>query len=246
MSAGPTALGPAKGPTLSKEASAPGPALDPGTSKRSPVLVPGRAWGAQLPTLSVLPYVLGGVLLAALVMAPLLYLASSRSGEAQDPDAQPWYWSLVENAQRLFAQEEAQDEVLQEASEPPPAEPVAAALPEGVPAQIAALVGKNCQNFLEGGDDPAAQHAFDKLVWSRLSKEWQDSAAERLDLCTPFQWQTPTVLSVMACAQGACGSDDVKFYITRDGKVGVDVTANGNCTYASEEGFAPTELLCTR
>ena len=96
------------------------------------------------------------------------------------------------------------------------------------------------------GDDPAAQYAFDQLIWSRLSKEWQDSAVDRLDVCTPFKWQTSNVLSAMACAKGGCGTDDVKFYVTRDGKVGVDVTEKGNCTHAFEEGFVPTDILCSR
>lgn len=246
MSPGPLALGATKGPTLPKGAAAPGPVLHCDAPLRSPVLAPDRAVGAQLPTLSVLPYVFAGVVLAALLMAPLLYLAASRSGEVTQPNAQPWYLALLEKAQHLLAHAQVQEEAEQAPAQAPAAEPASVALPEDVPAQIAALVGKNCQNFLEGGDDAAANYAFDKLVWSRLSKEWQDSAAQRLDVCTPFKWQTPTVLSAMACAKSACGSDDVKFYLTRDGKLGVDVTDNGNCTHAFEEGFTPVELLCSR
>ena len=237
-------LAPRKGPALPKEAPPPGPVLDLSASVRGPVLVTDRGLGAQLPTLSVLPYVSVAVLVAALSLVPLLYLSSWRSGEGAD--APPWYSSLVEKAQQLFAHgDEQEEEVLEQAAEPSEESP-AANLPQGVAAQIAALVGKSCQSFLDDGDDPAAKYAFDQLIWSRLSKEWQDSAVDRLDVCAPFNWQTSNVMSAMACAKGGCGTDDVKFYVTRDGKVGVDITENGNCTHAFEEGFAPIELLCSR
>jgi hypothetical protein len=237
-------LAPSKGPALPKEAPPPGPVLDLSASVRGPVLVTDRGLGAQLPMLSVLPYVFVAVLVAALSLVALLYLSSWRSGEGAD--APPWYLSLVEKAQQLFANgDEQEEEVLAQAAEPSEEAP-AANLPQDVSAQIAALVGKSCQNFLDDGDDPAAQYAFDQLIWSRLSKEWQDSAVDRLDVCTPFKWQTSNVLSAMACAKGGCGTDDVKFYVTRDGKVGVDVTEKGNCTHAFEEGFVPTDILCSR
>lgn len=221
-----------------------GPALDLTTPVRGPVLASNQALGAQLPTLSVLPYVITAVVVAALSLVPLLYLSSWRSGEGAD--AQRWYVALIEIAHRLFANvEEQEEEAKEQAAEPLSATP-AADLPQGVAAQIAALVGKSCLNFLGNGDDPASKHAFDQLIWSRLSKEWQDNAAERLVVCTPFKWQTPDVLSAMACAKDACGKDDVKFYVTREGKVGVDVTDKGNCTHAFEEGFAASELICSR
>ena len=244
MSAPPLNMVPHKGPALSKDASSPGPVLDLSTPVHAPTLSLDQVVGAQLPALSVLPYLLAAVLVAAFALVPLLYLSSWRSGEGAG--AQAWYLSLIEKGQQVFAQgHEQEEEALTPGNEPLVQAP-AADLPQDVVAQIAALVGKNCQNFLDDGDDPAAKHAFDKLIWSRLSKEWQDSAADRLEVCTPFKWQTPDILSAMACAKSACGTDDVKFYVTREGKVGVDVTDAGNCTHAFEEGFAPTELLCSR
>jgi hypothetical protein len=237
-------LVPHKGPGLSKDAPPPGPVLDLSTPVQAPTLSLDQVVGAQLPTLSVLPYVLAAVLLAAFALVPLLYLSSWRSGEGAG--AQAWYAALIEKGHQLFAQgQELEEEVLAPDTEPL-VQAAAADLPQDVAAQITALVGKNCQNFLDDGDDPAAKHAFDQLIWSRLSKEWQDSAADRLEVCSPFKWQTPDVLSAMACAKSACGTEDVKFYVTRDGKVGVDVTDSGNCSHAFEEGFAPTELLCSR
>ena len=233
-----------KGPSLPQVAAPPGPALNVSAQVRGPVLSAHQAVGAQLPTLSVLPYVLAAVLLSALLLVPLLYLSSWRSGEGAD--APPWYLSLIEIARQHFADgHEMQEEVQAQTAEPQEEAP-AIDLPQDIASQITALVGKSCHNFLEDGDDPAAKYAFEQLIWSRLSKEWQDSAAERLEVCTPFKWQTPQVLSAMACAKGACGSDDVKFYVSRDGKVGIDVTDKGTCTQASEEGFTPAELLCSR
>jgi len=237
-------LGPRKGPSLPHDAPPLGPALNVSAQVRGPTLSSNQSVGAQLPTLSVLPYVLAAVLLSALLLVPLLYLSSWRSGEGAD--APPWYLSLIEIARQHIAGGHEMEEEVQAQTAEPQEEAPAIDLPRDLASQIAALAGKSCHNFLEDGDDPAAKYAFEQLIWSRLNKEWQDSATERLDVCTPFKWQTPQVLSVMACAKGACGSDDVKFYISRDGKVGIDVTANGSCTQASEEGFAPTELLCSR
>jgi hypothetical protein len=237
-------LGPRKGPSLPQVAPPLGPALNVSAQVRGPTLSSNQAVGAQLPTLSVLPYVLAAVLLSALLLVPLLYLSSWRSGEGAD--APPWYLSLIEIARQHIAGGHEMEEEVQAQTAEPQGEAPATDLPRDLASQIASLVGKSCHNFLEDGDDPAAKYAFEQLIWSRLNKEWQDSAAERLDVCTPFKWQTPQVLSAMACAKGACGSDDVKFYVSRDGKVGIDVTANGSCTQASEEGFAPTELLCSR
>lgn len=237
-------LVPLRGPSLPNGAPAPGPVLDPSRVVRGPVLASNQVFGAQLPTVSELPFVLAAALLAALSLALLLNLSLLRSGEASE--AQPWYLTLIEKAHRFFPNREEQKEELPAQTAEPQVPPPADELPKDVTAQIAALTGKSCQNFLEDGDDPVAKHAFDQLIWSRLSKEWQDSAAIRLDVCMPFEWQTPNVLSAMACAKGACGTDDVKFYVTSEGKVGVDVTEKGNCTHAFEEGFAPTDVLCSR
>ena len=237
-------LQPKAGPALHTSAQQLGPALDLNASGSRPALTLHRVHTSQLPTLSVIPYVLAAVLAAALCLIPLLYLASWRGGEGAG--APPWYLTLLEKANLLLNNSEEQEEGMQAQAPEPVIETPAAELPQDVPSQIVALENKSCQNFLDDGDDPAAKHAFDQLIWSRLSKEWQDSAAGRLEVCTPFKWQTPNVLSAMACAKGACGTDDVKFYVTRDGKVGIDVTDKGTCTQAVEDGFSSPELLCTR
>ena len=228
--------------TLQSGASRLGPALDLNAKVLGPALSLDRPYGLQLPTLSAIPFVLAAVLSAALCLIPLLYLASWRGSDSAG--AAPWYLTLFEKANQLLTnreEEEMQAQAPEVVTEPPAIE-----LPQDVPSQIAALESKNCQNFLDDGDDPAAKHAFDQLIWSHLSKEWQDSAVTRLEVCTPFKWQTPNVLSASACAKGACGTDDVKFYVTRDGKVGIDVTDKGTCTQAVEDGFASPELLCMR
>lgn len=232
-----------------------GPALHIGLVKRAKTLdlgvsVLGRklsldhVQGSKLPALSVAPYLLAAVLASIVCLFSFLYLASWRSSEGAA--AQPWYLSLVEEVNRLLNDGDEQEDELSPETQGSDSVSADAELPQDVPTQIAALVGKNCQNFLDDGDDPAAKYAFDQLVWSRLSKEWQNNAVTRLEVCSPFKWQTPNVLSSMACAKGACGTDDVKFYVTRDGKVGIDVTEKGVCTQAFEDGFAPVELLCSR
>jgi len=115
----------------------------------------------------------------------------------------------------------------------------------GAPGGLA-LVGTYRFNYLPAGDNAVAKAVFDDLLWRKLSKEWQQKALERLDVCMPFEWQTSEVLSGGGCAKSRCGTEEVKFYVDRFGKAAIDLYINGNCTQVAEEGFARVELLCTR
>ena len=119
--------------------------------------------------------------------------------------------------------------------------------PGGDPFTVAALSplkGTYCMDYMPGGTNPRAIKAFDQLVWSKLNKELQEIADDRLEVCSPFERVTDQVVSAGGCAKSQCGSNDVNFYINREGLVGVDYRINGECRTANEDGFTQTQLLC--
>jgi hypothetical protein len=52
---------------------------------------------------------------------------------------------------------------------------------------LALLNGVNCSAYFAGDKPSDASSAFDEHIWSKLSKELQDQAVQRLDVCSPFE-----------------------------------------------------------
>jgi hypothetical protein len=107
------------------------------------------------------------------------------------------------------------------------------------------LKGKYCFNYMPTGDDQDAREAFSKLYWNKLNVELSQLAEDRLDVCTQFAYQTPEVLVGGGCQKSNCGTNDVTFYINRQGKIAMDYRVEGECSYAAEDGFTQINLLCS-
>ncbi len=107
------------------------------------------------------------------------------------------------------------------------------------------LKGKYCFNYMPTGDDPGARDAFSKLYWNKLNTELTQLTQDRLDVCSPFAYQTPEVLVGGGCQKSNCGTNDVTFYINRRGKIAMDYRVEGECRYAAEDDFTQVSLLCS-
>ncbi len=107
------------------------------------------------------------------------------------------------------------------------------------------LKGKYCFNYMPTGDDPGAREAFSKLYWNKLNEELTQLTKDRLDVCSPFAYQTPEVLVGGGCQKSNCGTNDVTFYINRQGKIAMDYRVEGECQHAAEDGFTQVNLLCS-
>jgi hypothetical protein len=114
-----------------------------------------------------------------------------------------------------------------------------------VSALMEKLKGKYCFNYMPAGDDPAARAAFLKIYWSKLNVELTQLTEARLDVCSPFAYRTPDVMVGGGCQKSNCGTNDVGFYINRQGKIAMDYRIEGECRYANEDGFTQISLLCS-
>jgi hypothetical protein len=108
------------------------------------------------------------------------------------------------------------------------------------------LNGVNCSAYLPGDKPSVASSAFDEHIWSKLPKETQDQAVQRLDVCTPFEVIKQDLIAAQGCAQHECGTNDVRFYLSADNKAAIEINVDGQCTHSAESGFMHTELLCAR
>jgi hypothetical protein len=174
------------------------------------------------------------VALAALTLAVLLPLSQMNQFAT---DAPAWYETLIAEVKALLGQEEM------------PAVVEAAVADEVIDATAVSfepIIGAYCFNYMPNGDNAAAKTFFDEMLWSKLGADWQQKALDRLDVCMPFELQTPEVVSAGGCAKSLCGVEDVKFYINTEGKAAIDMNVNGTCTHVAEEGFTQMHLLCTR
>jgi len=107
------------------------------------------------------------------------------------------------------------------------------------------LNGKYCFNYMPSGDDAVARDAFSKLYWNKLNAELTQLTEDRLDVCSPFAYQTPEVMVGGGCQKSNCGINDVTFYINHQGKIAMDYRVEGECRQASEDGFTQVNLLCS-
>ena len=121
--------------------------------------------------------------------------------------------------------------------------------PEVTASEVAELLGKlkgkYCFNYMPTGDDPGAREAFSKLYWNKLNVELTQLTEDRLDVCSPFAYQTPEVLVGGGCQKSNCGTNDVTFYINRQGRIAMDYRVEGECRHAAEDGFTQVSLLCS-
>jgi hypothetical protein len=121
--------------------------------------------------------------------------------------------------------------------------------PEITAAEVAllmgALKGKYCFNYMPYGDDAVAKDAFLKLYWSKLDEELVKLTEDRLEVCSQFAYKTPEVLVSGGCQKSNCGTNDVTFYINRQGNIAMDYRVEGECRYAAEDGFTQVSLLCS-
>ena len=108
------------------------------------------------------------------------------------------------------------------------------------------LKGVNCSAYFPGDKPSDASSAFDEHIWSKLPKELQDQAVQRLDVCSPFEMIKENLISAQGCTQHECGTNDVRFYLSADNKAAIEITVDGQCTQSAESGFRHTELLCAR
>lgn len=222
-----------------------GPALDLASVTRGPSLILGQQFVGPALTLDaglrVIPahssnglVVSMACVLAALSLAVLLPLSQMNQFDTDEP---AWYETLIGHVKSLLGQEEL------------PAVVEAAVVDEVKDASAVSfqpIMGTYCFNFMPSGDNLAAKTFFDEMLWSKLGADWQQKALDRLDVCMPFEMQTPEVGSAGGCAKSLCGMEDVKFYINTAGKAAIDMNIQGNCTHLAEEGFTQVHLLCTR
>jgi len=113
-------------------------------------------------------------------------------------------------------------------------------------APLALLNGVNCSAYFPGDKPSDASSAFDEHIWSKLSKDLQDQAVQRLDVCSPFELIKKDLIAAQGCAQHECGTNDVRFYLSADNKAAIEINVDGQCTQSAESGFRHTELLCAR
>lgn len=106
------------------------------------------------------------------------------------------------------------------------------------------LNGVNCSAYLGGNKPSQASSAFEEHIWSKLPKETQDQAAQRLDVCSPFEMVKVDLIAAQGCAQHECGTNDVRFYLSADNKAAIEINVDGQCTHSAESGFMHTEVLC--
>jgi hypothetical protein len=109
---------------------------------------------------------------------------------------------------------------------------------------LALLNGVNCPAYFAGDKPSDASSAFDEHIWSKLSKELQDQAVQRLDVCSPFEMIEQDLIAAQGCAQHECGTNDVRFYLSADNKAAIEMHVDGQCTQSVESGFRHTNLLC--
>jgi len=109
---------------------------------------------------------------------------------------------------------------------------------------LALLNGVNCPAYFAGDKPSDASSAFDEHIWSKLSKELQDQAVQRLDVCSPFEMVEQDLIAAQGCAQHECGTNDVRFYLSADNKAAIEMHVDGQCTQSAESGFRHTNLLC--
>ena len=228
-----------RGPTLDLNVQLHGPQLTLGQQHRGPVLelepLAVSASDSSSNAFAVSAFVVAGVLALAVVL-PL-----SRMNVQLYDDEPAWYEGLISQVMALFGQDEPVVEV--EAQEPEVVENTAVS--DDVVTQLQSLKGMYCFNFMPGGDQAAAVSTFDTLVWSKLSADWQSKALERVDVCMPFEWATPDVMSSGGCAKSMCGTEDVHFYINTQGKAALDMNIGGRCSYITEDGFTQLSVLCS-
>lgn len=145
---------------------------------------------------------------------------------------QPWINQEEASEERPLAAAE-----LAEAAEPDAAQNIS---------PLVLLKGVNCSAYFPGDKPSVASSAFDEHIWGKLSKELQDQAVQRLDVCTPFEVIKQDLIVAQGCAQHECGTNDVRFYLSADNKAAIEINVNGQCTQSAESGFMHTELLCVR
>lgn len=233
--------GPLRGPTLDLNAQVHGPSLMLGQQQQGPQLtLEPMAVSSADPSsnaFAITSFVVAGVLALAVI------LPMSRMNAIADDDEAAWYQGLMSQVMALFGQEEPAIEV-DTADEAEAAENEGASNVD-VMAHLQSLKGMYCFNFMPGGDQAAAVAAFDALIWSKLSPDWQSKALERLDVCMPFELASPDVMTSGGCAKSMCGTEDVHFYVNNQGKAAVDMNIAGRCSYITEEGFTQLSVLCS-
>ncbi len=226
---------PQMGPVLDLASVTHGPSLILGQQSVGPVLtldaglrdIPANSSNGLVVTMA--------CVLGALSLAVLLPLSQMNQFDTDEP---AWYETLIWQVKSLLGQEELPAAVVEAA--------VADEVKDASVVSFQPIMGTYCFNFMSSGDNLAAKTFFDDMLWSKLGADWQQKALDRLDVCMPFEMQTPEVGSAGGCAKSLCGVEDVKFYINTAGKAAIDMNIQGNCTYLAEEGFKQVHLLCTR
>lgn len=173
-------------------------------------------------------------------LAASAFLIPLSQGQFQSP----WTAELRSSLPALWGADEEPEASVQEATQ------TSESTPEVPASEVAELMGKlkgkYCFNYMPTGDDPGARDAFAKLYWNKLNAELTQLTEDRLDVCSPFAYQTPEVLVGGGCQKSNCGSNDVTFYINRQGKIAMDYRVEGECRYAAEDGFTQVSLLCSQ
>jgi hypothetical protein len=221
--------------------------LEQNTTRSLPTLVLGEKVG---PTLKLEPAPTGPLrdassTWAATALFGLIGLAASAfmiplsQGQVQSP----WSEELLLSLPGLWGSDEASEASTQKTNQADQSTPEVPA--SEVADLMGKLKGKYCFNYMPTGDDPGAREAFSKLYWNKLNEELTQLTKDRLDVCSPFAYQTPEVLVGGGCQKSNCGTNDVTFYINRQGKIAMDYRVEGECSHAAEDGFTQVSLLCS-
>ncbi|MFM7698416.1 MAG: hypothetical protein ACKO5X_07240 [Limnohabitans sp.] len=127
-----------------------------------------------------------------------------------------------------------------------PAEEITAESPPQAASPFKLLVGVNCSEYFPGDQISASSAAFEEHVWRKLPAELQAQAAERLEVCGPFEPVNDEVIVSQGCVENGCGINDVRFFLTADNKAAIEILSDGQCTPSSEPGFRHQTLLCAQ
>lgn len=172
-------------------------------------------------------------------LAAAAFLIPLSQGQFQSP----WSEEIRLSLPGLWGSDEGPEARVQESTQTAESTPEVPAL--NVEVLMGKLKGKYCFNYMPTGDDPGARDAFAKLFWNKLNAELTQLTEDRLDVCSPFAYQTPEVMAGGGCEKSNCGTNDVTFYINRQGKIAMDYRVDGECRHAAEDGFTQVSLLCS-